>query len=403
MMLFAPAVLFYLATPTSGGIALSIFEAVVTTALVFALSTMGALVATRRPENGVGWILLTAGFAMGTGFSAGGYVQFSLAEPSGRLPGTEWMAWVQQWILVLGLGQALVFLPLVFPNGRLPSRRWRPVGGLTAAALAVIGLTLGFAPGPLEEYPKIENPMGLGMLGGSFWGIANGAGWVLLLGSVVLSAASVVVRFRRALGVERQQLKWFAFAAALVAVGVVGVGAAYAFSGDPSTDTPGFLKTAQLLLFASLIGLPIAVGVAVLRYRLYDVDIIINRALVYGALTVTLALVYLGGVATTQAIFRALTGQEKQPQLAIVISTLVIAALFNPLRRRVQGVVDRRFYRRKYDAVKTLEAFSARLREETDLDVLGDALVGVVQGTVQPKHVSLWLRPEIVSKEERTD
>ncbi len=302
-----------------------------------------------------------------------------------------------------GLGQALVFLPLVFPNGRLPSRRWRPVGGLTAAALAVIGLTLGFAPGPLEEYPKIENPMGLGMLGGSFWGIANGAGWVLLLGSVVLSAASVVVRFRRALGVERQQLKWFAFAAALVAVGVVGVGAAYAFSGDPSTDTPGFLKTAQLLLFASLIGLPIAVGVAVLRYRLYDVDIIINRALVYGALTVTLALVYLGGVATTQAIFRALTGQEKQPQLAIVISTLVIAALFNPLRRRVQGVVDRRFYRRKYDAVKTLEAFSARLREETDLDVLGDALVGVVQGTVQPKHVSLWLRPEIVSKEERTD
>ncbi len=396
MVLFAPSILLYLANPTSGGIASSVVEAVVTTALVLALSTTGALITTRRPENRVGWILLTAGLAMGTGFSAGGYVEVSLAQPPGRLPGTEWIAWVQQWILVLGLGQALVFLPLVFPNGRLPSRRWRPVGWFAAAALVVIGLTLGFAPGQLEEYPEIENPLGLGMLEGSFWGIANGVGWMLLLSSVVLSAASVVIRFRRAPGVERQQLKWFASAVALVAIGVVGVGAAYAFSGDPSTDALIFLQTAQLLLMASLIGLPIAVGVAVLRYRLYDVDLIINRALVYGPLTAMLALLYVGGVVDLQYVFRAVTGQEST--LAIVASTLTIAALFSPLRRRLQALVDRRFYRRKYDARKTLAAFNARLREETDLDALSDDLVGVARMTMQPAHVSLWLRDEGGSK-----
>ena len=137
-----------------------------------------------------------------------------------------------------------------------------------------------------------------------------------------------------------------------------------------------------------------AVGFAILRHRLYDIDVVINRTLVYGSLTAMLALVYFGGVATTQAIFRALTGQEQQAQLAIVVSTLVIAALFNPLRGRIQGFIDRRFYRRKYDAVKTLEAFSTKLRDETDLDALTSEVVGVVRETMQPAHVSLWLRPD---------
>jgi hypothetical protein len=140
--------------------------------------------------------------------------------------------------------------------------------------------------------------------------------------------------------------------------------------------------------------IPISMGIAILRYRLYDIDIIINRTLVYGALSATLALIYFGGVATTQAIFRALTGQQEQPQLAIVISTLLIAALFNPLRRRIQRFIDRRFYRRKYDARKTLEAFSAKLRDETDLDALSDDLVGVVKETMQPSRISLWQRPD---------
>lgn len=394
--LVAPSVFLHLAGPRSGGIAVSVLVILVTTVLVLAFSTVGALIAARRPDNRVGWILLTAGVAMAAGFSTGEYVEFSLAGPPGRLPGTEWIAWVAQWILVLGLGQALAFLPLMFPNGRLLSRRWRLVGWLAAATLAAIGLTLAFAPGKLEEYPEIDNPLGLGVLGGSFWDLLNGAGWVLLLASGVLSAASVVVRFRRARGVERQQLKWFASAVALVAIGVVAVGAGYFFSGDPSTDAPTFLIVAQLLMLASLIGLPIAVGVAILRYRLYDLDVIINRTLVYGTLTAMLAVVYFGTVVVLQDVFRALTGQESS--LVVVASTLMIAALVVPLRRRLQSFIDRRFYRRKYDAAKTLAAFNARLRDETDLDTLTDDLAGVVRETMQPAHVSLWLRPDLASE-----
>jgi hypothetical protein len=164
--------------------------------------------------------------------------------------------------------------------------------------------------------------------------------------------------------------------------------------------TPLWLGLLQHAALVSFTAVPIAEGFAVLRYRLYDIDVVINRALVYGSLTAMLALVYFGGVATTQAIFQALTGQEEQPQLAIVVSTLVIAALFNPLRRRIQGFIDRRFYRRKYDARKTLEAFSAKLRDETDLDALSDDLVGVVRETMQPAHVSLWLRPDTPPKRD---
>ncbi len=400
VVLFAPSVPLYLANPTSGGLALRVVEVVVTMALVLTLSSMGALVATRRPENRVGWILLAAGVALGAALSTDGYAEFSLADPSGRLPGTEWMAWAAQWILILGLGQVMAFLPLVFPNGRLPSHRWRLVGWLAVVALAMIGLTRAFAPGQLEEYPEIENPLGTGMLGGNFWSSLNGAGWALFMVSSVLSATSMVVRLRRAQGVERQQLKWFASAAALVAIAIVATFTAYAFTAVvymTDAQTP-YLEVAQLLLLASLTGLPIAVGVAILRYRLYDIDLLINRTLVYGSLTAILALVYLGGVVSLQYAFRALTGQESQ--LAIVASTLAIAALFNPLRRRVQGFVDRRFYRRKYDARKTLEAFSVKLREETDLDTLNAELVGVVRETMQPSHVSLWLRPDMASKKD---
>jgi hypothetical protein len=400
VVLFAPSVPLYLASLTSGGIALGVVEILVTTALVLALSTMGALIAMRRPENRVGWILLAAGVAMGTALSTDGYAEFSLADPSGRLPGTEWMAWAAQWILVLGLGQVMAFLPLVFPNGRLLSHRWRPVGWLAAVALAMIGLTRAFAPGQLEEYPEIENPLGMDMLGGTFWSFLNVPGWALFMVSSVLSATSMVVRLRRAGGVERQQLKWFASAAALVAFAIVAAFTAYAFTAVVyMTDAPTpYLEAVQLFLLASLIGLPIAVGVAILRYRLYDIDLIINRTLVYGSLTAILALVYLGGVVGLQGAFRALTGQEST--LAVVASTLAIAALFNPLRRSVQAFVDRRFYRRKYDAKKTLEAFSTKLRNQTDLDALSDDLVGVVSETMQPAHVSLWLRPDTAPKGE---
>jgi hypothetical protein len=201
---------------------------------------------------------------------------------------------------------------------------------------------------------------------------------------------SLFVRFRRARGDERQQIKWFASAAALTLAWII---VAEEQSGE-------IVALWGLLVIASI---PVATGMAILRYRLYDIDRIINRTLVYGVLTGILALVYFGGVATSEAIFRALTGQEQQPQIAVVVSTLVIAALFTPLRRRIQRFIDRRFYRRKYDASKTLEDFSAQLRDETDLEALSNDLVGVVRETMQPAYVSLWLRPETASKGEQVD
>jgi hypothetical protein len=372
--------------------------AVVFAALILAFSTVGVLIATRQPQNLVGWIMLVAGFALGATVLTGGYVDHSVAPPRGRLPGTEWVAWFAQWIWVPGFAPALTFLLLLFPNGQLPSRRWSPVGWLAVAAMATLGLGMAFTPGPFVDYPKVTNPLGLAPLEGSFLE-GGGVGWLLLPASVVLSASSMVIRYRRATGgVERQQIKWFALAAAFAAVGWVVITLAYA--ADEGTENP-LLVAAQLLQLLTFLGLALAVGIAVLKYRLYDIDLLINRTLVYGALTALLVGVYVGNIVVLQGLLRALTGQESQ--LAIVASTLAVTALFNPLRRRIQSFIDRRFYRKKYDARKTLEAFSAKLRDETDLKALSDSLVGMVRETMQPAHVSLWLRPETASKGKQPD
>jgi hypothetical protein len=218
---------------------------------------------------------------------------------------------------------------------------------------------------------------------------------------ILASAISLVLRYRRSGEEVREQIKWLAFAASLVGVvyfGTILTELLFAPDSLITNETPPLWVTLQrFLLVQSFSAVPIAVGFAILKYRLYDIDIIINRALVYGLLSLTLLLVYFGGVTATQAIFRTLTGQQQQPQLAVVVSTLAIAALFNPLRRRVQAFIDRRFYRKKYDARKTLEAFSARLREETDLDTLNAELMTVVRESIQPEHASLWLSPNNVS------
>src|SRR5215204_6150750 len=353
-------------------------------ALVLAFSTVGALIVARRPGNAIGWILCAAGLTIGATTLASGYAVFSLAGPS-RLPGTEWAAWFAYWIWVPGVGPAMTFGLLLFPDGRLPSRRWRVVGWLAVVALATLAFGSAFTPGPLSDYPEVNNPLGLALLNGSVLE-DGGVGWVLLPASVVISAVSIAVRYRRATGEERQQIKWFVFASVLLAVG---------WSAQNVTSGSGELQVtfSYLLGITSLLGIPVAVGIAIHRHRLYDIDHIINRTLVYGALTAMLALVYLGGVVLLQQAFRGLTGQESQ--LAIVASTLAIAALFNPLRGRIQTFIDRRFYRRKYDARKTLEAFSNKLREETDLEALNNDLVGMVRETMQPAHVSLWLRRDL--------
>jgi hypothetical protein len=235
----------------------------------------------------------------------------------------------------------------------------------------------------LEARRSIANPIGIGGTLGGVVEVLGVVGAIILNLGVLLSGISLILRLHRARGVERQQLKWFVYSAAMMGGGFV---ASYLFSSDLVNSIAWFLGILGFMV------LPVATGIAILRYRLYDIDRIINRTLVYGPLTAMLALVYFGGVVGLQAVFRALTGQEST--LAVVASTLAIAALFSPLRQRVQGFVDRRFYRRKYDATKTLEAFGSRLREETDLDVLSNDVVGVVSTTIQPAHVSLWLRPD---------
>ena len=365
-------------------------DAVFNLATVLTFSVVGAIIASRQPRNAIGWIFCGIGLVVSLNSLAGSYAEYQLAGGSaaGRL--AETAAWFSSWSWTLWLYVPTTFLLLLFPDGRLPSPRWRPVAW--GAALGVISFVAGYAldPGPLGDFPRITNPYGVDS---PILDAIAVAGTILAGASMLASAVSLIVRMRRAGRVERQQIKWLAYGGALVvgAVFVAGVIAIW------------FEEVGISLIVIGLLGVPIFTGVAIARYRLYEIDIVINRTLVYGALTTALALVYFGGVATIQAIFRALTGQEEQGQFAIVVSTLVIAALFNPLRRRIQGFVDRRFYRSKYDARKTLEAFSAKLRDETDLRALNDDLVRVVRETMQPAYVSLWLRPSTEAREQEME
>jgi hypothetical protein len=300
-----------------------------------------------------------------------------------------------------------IYLLLLFPDGKLLSRRWRPLAWLSGAVTVLLSLSILLTPGPLDALGGVRNPFGLE--GRPWVADALKAGRLLLLLCFLASALSLVLRFRRSGGEERQQIKWITFAASFFGLVYLAATIGAVFVRDIALDvtggapTPLWLQLLQDAVSLSSAGISIAIGFAVLKYRLYDIEVIINRTLVYGSLTATLALVYFGGVTATQGIFRTLTGQAKQPQLAVVVSTLLIAALFNPLRRRIQSFIDRRFYRRKYDAAKTLEAFSAKLRDKTDLDALSDDLVGVVRETMQPSHVSLWLRPDTPPKGGQAD
>jgi hypothetical protein len=369
-----------------------VFSPVLAVVTVLSFSTMGAVIASRRPHNLIGWLFCAIGFVGGVRLFSTEYAAYSLVAESGLPPGGEVLAWIASWLWVPDIGLYL-YLALLFPNGRLPSTRWRYFAWFIGVVITTGTVAVALSPGPIRGLEPIENPLGLE-------GAPNAAVLTeaLLYALALVAVASVLARLQRSRGVERQQIKWFAYAGAVLATSTV---ITYVLSEATSLRWLGWV--AFLPAFVGMAGVPVAVGVAILRYRLYEIDLIINRTLVYGSLTAALVVVYFGGVAITQAIFRTLTGQQEQPQLAVVVSTLVIAALFNPLRRRIQAFIDRRFYRRKYNARKTLEAFSAKLRDETDLDTLSDDLVGVVRETMQPAHVSLWLRPETTSKRQQTD
>jgi len=358
-----------------------------------AFPLVGALIASRRPKNPIGWICLLSGlfwmsYAQGDASNA-----YELAR-TGTLTSSVTLDALLQASWTLPVGLLGIYMILLFPDGKLPSRRWRPFAYFAGAVIVLIPVVFVFVPGPLENHPGVRNPFGLEQYP---WLEGVAVFSVLLLPLCILvSAISLVVRYRRSGAEVREQIKWLAFAASVVGVaylsavitGIFFLPELFASQG-PQSIVYALIPNLLLISYA---GIPAAIGFAVLKYRLYDIDIIINRTLVYGCLTLMLALVYFGGVVGSQAVFRALTGQEQQPQLAVVVSTLAIAALFNPLRRRIQSFIDRRFYRRKYDTAKTLESFSYRLREEVDLGNLADELVAVVEQTIQPAHVSLWLR-----------
>jgi len=340
---------------------------------------------------------VTEGFALN-------YSGFALSLGPGSLPGEKVTLWVSGWfdfpMVILGV----VMTILLFPDGRLLAPSWRAVPWVAVGGSVLWTLWWATRPG----HPIInwffglgfgQNPFAARGLLGDLFDMLGRLGAAALLAMCVASVIGVFMRLGDSRGKERQQIKWFAYGAALLlgapfllAPGVGAMIEAMGGSWEVGIASP---------ILAGLLGLPMAIGIAILKYRLYDIDRIINRTLVYGSLTAFLALLYFGGVTATQALLRTLTGEGRLPQLVVVTSTLVIAAMFNPLRQRIQSFIDRSFYRRKYDAAKTLEGFSLKLRDETDLKALSDDLVGVVRETMQPAHVSLWLRPETAPKGEQ--
>jgi hypothetical protein len=355
------------------GVSISVFLWAI--ALVFA--GVGSLIATRQPGNAIGWIFLSVGVSAGLAEVAHAYADYWVGGSGGSEALAKTAAWYGSLSWIPFILVPATFLLLLFPDGRLLSPRWRPIAWCAALGIAGGFVTQGLTPGPLEDYPQLMNPYGVSS---SVLDPLTGLSFLVLIVGIGGSAASLIVRFRRATGEQRVQIKWLALAGALVAVIFPIALVGYGVWGE---------DVSNVAIMLSVLSLPVAAGVAILRYRLYDIDVVINRTIVYGALTVILAGTYLGSVLVLQLLLNGLSGDSG---LAVAASTLGVAALFRPARARVQGVVDRRFYRRKYDAGRTLTAFSTRLRDEVDLEALSSELRAVVDDAMQPSHVSLWLR-----------
>jgi hypothetical protein len=363
------------------------------TPVVFAI--VAALIVSRQPRNTIGWLLTLVVGAFLVGEPLENYIDHVAPSSSTSTVPLLIAIWFSNWGWLLLLFPLLLIL-LLFPNGQPPTARWRWVSVASIAWATLFVLMVTFSQQLTTPNLVFDNP--IGVLGEGTVELLAGVWIAGLLVLLAVCALALFIRYRRANDTEREQIKWLLYACAVFLVVYVG-GTVSRVAG--SNGLGGYIW--GIFFGLSLMALPAAIGIAVLRYRLYEIDVVINRTLVYGSLTGALVMVYFGSVTATQAIFRILTGQHEQPQLAIVVSTLLIAALFNPSRRRIQSFIDRRFYRRKYDARKTLDAFSTGLRDETDLDALSDYLVGVVKETMQPAHVSLWLRSEKVSNGAQAD
>jgi hypothetical protein len=360
--------------------------------LLAILATMGALIVARRPANRIGWSFVAAGLGLALQAFATQYAIYALLTDPGALPGAAWLVWISSWLTIPAIYSAFAALLLLFPTGRLLSPRWRPVAWMVVGW--IVGVAVGNVASPLESWLGVEAPVRLNEAAGQIMTTIGGLAWLLATLALPAAAASLVVRFRRSRGQERQQLKWLAYAAAMLGVGVLGrelvaILDQLGWVRPPSTRPVGAVLAGLAIL--GVTALPVTAGLAILKYRLYEIDRIINRTLVYGLLSALLAAVYAGLVLSIGQLSGAI-GTEP-PSGAVAGATLAVAALFQPARRRIQQVVDRRFNRRRYNAAQTIQAFSTHLRDQVDLDTLSSELLAVVDQTMEPTQVSFWLRP----------
>ncbi|MGH2500898.1 MAG: hypothetical protein ACRDID_00125 [Ktedonobacterales bacterium] len=364
----------------------ALFDNLLSAVILLIFAAMGALIESRRPRNPAGWLLSLVALLTLTSEVILDYAYYGLIVRPGAVPAAVWVVPLGATLRGVGWYYMLTLVPLTFPDGKLLSPRWRWCVWLTvvATALTIIPNTFSqFGDSSDLELASVPNP--LAIMPSSVSDAISGLTSLLLFAMIVLSMCSVVLRFRRARGAEREQLKWFVFATAIGLLGGLILFGLTWFSTD--------LNPSGSIWLVVTVGMPIATCVAILRYRLYDIDIIIKRTLLYALLTIILAALYFGLVIGAQRLTQAFSGQRVgQQPVVIVLSTLLIAALFTPVRARLQGWIDRRFYRSRYDAAKTLAAFSATLRSEVDLAQLNEQLLGVVEQTMRPAHASLWLR-----------
>ncbi len=371
--------------PNAPRLAPAIVKTALESVIPVVFGVVGALIVAHQPRNTIGWLLMMIALAWTLGEIPASYLPYALAaspEPSAALLVMLWFVGWSWWLLI---GPLLLVLVL-FPTGRPPSPRWRWVIVAVAALFSTFLLVVTFAETIEAPEYHVRFPNPIGMIPDRVLIFFFNVPWtIMLLTTAAFCVAAVVVRYRCAAAQERAQLKWFLYACTVFLM----IYALTAVLVNIATDTT-FDSWGAIVFDLALLTIPGSIGIAVLRYRLYDIDVIIRRTLVYGTLTAILALIYIGSIVILQRFLRPLVGSDSE--LATVASTLTIAALFQPLRRRMQQLIDRRFYRRKYDAAKTVQVFSARLRDETNLEALTTDMLGVVQETLQPQHLSVWLR-----------
>jgi len=376
-----------LTTPLEGSGAPTLIQLSAVVLAVLSLATVGAILVRRLPHNLIGWLLLVSGLIIAFTIGAGGVAYYGLSSDPPSVPGAIWIGLLSQltwtpFIVLLGL-----YLPLLYPSGHLPSKRWRPVAAIGVIAIVLSGAQNAFSPFAPGAFPTpVLNPLAVGEPASGVLSVLGGVSALIGIVALPCVAASLVLRYRHAPGVERQQLRWLAGVIAIVVPSLV---VAIVTGGETSGIGLDISNLAWALTLVGFALIPVAIGIAILRYRLYEIDVVIRRTLVYGVLAALLAATYGGSVLLLSALLAPITSGNS---LAVAGSTLVVAALFSPVRSRIQSLVERRFYRSRYDAEREVNDLSLRLRNEVELDGVTSAVIGTIGRTLAPTSASIWLR-----------